>query len=191
MKTRPVIFIIKHLSELQKYGKTDKDIYKALQEEEFTNKLKAAYPNRYINAKEEFKKLIREINTYNTFLMENTELICIYGEDASLFYSYQCQTCGAIIVDDHGSDTCIDYDLMCPVCNKVEDKTPFVFHKHGTVRWIHQMRWAEIVHKDEDEDSYISGSVKYCKFRTTWYMRWILKRDYYIRKIKEFFKREK
>lgn len=188
---RPTRFIIQHIDELSEGVQNDKEILARFMEPAFQDKFKKEFPSKWIAPKEEFMKFYREIKTYDKF-MKDTPLECINGNDCDLQYVYQCQECGTIIINDHSSDVCIIYDLLCPTCNKVEDKTPFVFYKYKTKEWIHNMRYAEIIHgESEDGDDFMAGSVANCKFRTTRYMRWVIKRDHYLNRVKEFFKRRK
>lgn len=97
----------------------------------------------YIDA---HKMAIIEIDTYDKFPHElrQTKMHCLNGDDGFLIYSFQCQECGTIILDNHGSEISVDYDLLCPTCNNIEKNYPRTFYKRGlNINWIMEMKIAD------------------------------------------------
>jgi len=61
---------------------------------------------------------------------EETQLICIAGDDAYLLYYYECQNCGTVVIENHGDPQHVkehvkDYD--CPICYPDQEDFPFKY----------------------------------------------------------------
>ena len=53
-------------------------------------------------------------------------LECIAGDDGYLKYYYKCLLCGTILIDDHGEESCLEFDKYdCPTCKPEQKNFPF------------------------------------------------------------------
>ena len=196
---------------LQKMIETDdsKKAYEWLKTE-YKEKYEADEENKYHSFAETHNKMFRELENYGKVAVAG-DSICITGDDACLKYTHQCQNCGTVIVIDHGEEECIAWDLVCPVCNGLEEKRfPFEYIKYGTEEWTNHMIYAKISEQANEEmekegkGSYSVGVYKRCKFKPTrkhLFIHWFYMRGYhFMRKtehlrhpkkyIKDFYKHE-
>jgi hypothetical protein len=158
---RSIIFIDDWISLLTRKLFSTLDIYKYLRSEKFEQHFNKRYPLEEFSTS--VRRLVRERERYGRLLKVDSDWVCTDGDDADLLYYFQCQTCGTIVVVDHSDRDCIDYDLMCPVCNSVENTSIFRYYIKNTMMWIHFMKRAEF--NDSHPNSYVSGGAKDCKFQ--------------------------
>lgn len=45
---------------------------------------------------------------------------CFAGDDVTLKYWYECETCGTVVIEDHSDPACMK-NWECPICKPTEN----------------------------------------------------------------------